>query len=139
MASRTETTVIVTTADGAWAESKKEIPQCSPRSLLVKVHSVALNPSDHKMPLRVKTTGLSVGIDFAGEVVEVATHANELRTRDGLRPWMVGDRVCGSVHGSNLLHPNWGSFAHSVEADPVVLTRIPLAWDWTMACCERGP
>lgn len=134
-------TAVVTTAEGGWAESQdKEIPQCSPRGVLVRVHSVALNPSDHKMPLRVKTAGLTVGIDFAGEVVEVGADANKLRVRDGHASWAVGQRVCGSVHGSNVLHPNWGSFAQFVEADPVVLMEIPEGghWDWSMAAAVGG-
>ncbi|MCJ1434193.1 hypothetical protein MMC27_003560 [Xylographa pallens] len=132
-------TGIRTGADGSLLEARDiPVPGCSPNAILVKVHSVALNPSDYKMPDLVRTSGLLAGCDFAGEIVEVGSEVQRVEQRPGRAPWAVGDRVCGAVHGSNTRYPTWGSFAQFVEADPVVLIRAPKGWSWTDAAAVGG-
>jgi aspyridone synthetase trans-acting enoyl reductase len=131
-------TAIVTKADGSLLETLElDIPICARDSVLVKVHSLALNPSDFKMPLVVKHAGLVVGCDFAGEIIEVGADVNALQ-RYGCEPWVVGDRVTGAVHGSNTAHPSFGSFAQFINADPLILIRIPPTWSWASAAAVGG-
>ncbi|EED17266.1 alcohol dehydrogenase, putative [Talaromyces stipitatus ATCC 10500] len=131
-------TAVRTGIDGSFVASHNiPVPSCSPDALLVKVYSVALNPSDYKMARLVNKPGLIVGCDFAGEIVEIGCEANRIE-RPGRAPWVVGDRVCGAVHGSNSRHPAWGAFAQFVEADPAVLLRIPTGWNWHDAAAVGG-
>lgn len=131
---------VITTAEGKHAVShNRSVPQCGPTSVLVRVWAVALNPTDHKTPARVKTAGLTSGCDFAGEVVQVGENANEEPSNCELpRRWTPGDRVFGVVYGSNPGAPDWGAFAEYVEADPVMLCHIPEGWDWETAASVGG-
>ena len=131
---------VITTAEGKHAVSHdRAVPQCGPTSVLVRVRAVALNPTDHKTPARVKTAGLTSGCDFAGEVVQVGEKANEEPGNCELpRRWAPGDRVFGVVYGSNPGAPDWGAFAEFVEADPVMLCHIPEDWDWETAASVGG-
>ncbi|KIM94015.1 hypothetical protein OIDMADRAFT_136635 [Oidiodendron maius Zn] len=133
-------TAVITTADGAHAVSHdRPVPPCGPKSVLVRVRAVALNPTDHKTPARVRAAGLTAGCDFAGEVVAVGAHANE-EPETCVRPrrWAPGDRVFGVVYGSNPGAPTWGAFADFVDADPVMLCRVPAGWDWETAAAVGG-
>lgn len=58
--------------------------------------------------------------------------------RPGCKAWALGDRVCGAVHGCNALRPRVGSFAQYVEADPVVLVRMPDGWEWADGAALGG-
>ncbi|KAK3903164.1 alcohol dehydrogenase [Staphylotrichum tortipilum] len=134
-------TAVITTVEGKHAVSHdRAVPRCGPTSVLVRVRAVALNPTDHKTPARVKTAGLTAGCDFAGEVVQVGELANEEpgANRELPRRWAPGDRVFGVVYGSNPGAPDWGAFADFVEADPVMLCRVPEGWDWATAAALGG-
>lgn len=65
--------------------------------LLVKVHAVALNPTDWKH-VALNKPGYSSGSDFAGVVVK------------GNGNFKEGDRVAGFTRGGALHHDN-GAFA----------------------------
>ncbi|KAH8819904.1 alcohol dehydrogenase-like protein [Xylogone sp. PMI_703] len=133
-------TAVITTADGTHAVSHdRPVPPCGPKSVLVRVRAVALNPTDHKTPARVRTAGLTAGCDFAGEVVAVGAHANEEpEACERSRRWACGDRVFGVVYGSNPGAPTWGAFAEYVDADPVMLCHVPDGWDWQTAAAVGG-
>lgn len=135
-------TAVTTTAEGRHTASYDQpVPACGPGSVLVRVRAVALNPTDHKTPARVKTAGLVAGCDFAGEVVKVGSAANDECSSDSCslpRRWSRGDRVFGVVYGSNPGQPDWGAFANFVEADPVMLCRMPADWDWKTAASIGG-
>ncbi|KAH9885306.1 chaperonin 10-like protein [Xylariomycetidae sp. FL2044] len=138
-------TAVLTTADGGHTVAYNQpLPTCGPTSILVRVRAVALNPTDHKTPARVKTAGLVSGCDFAGEVVEVGARANDEPSDASSsscslpRRWSPGDRVFGVVYGSNPGQPDWGAFADFVEADPVMLCRAPADWDWETAASVGG-
>lgn len=104
-------------------------PRCSPHGVLVRVHAVALNPVDVKMPRAIAREGLVAGNDFAGEIVEIGSEVH-LINRPGCPAWKVGDRVCGAVLGCNPRKPTTGSFADLIEADPVTMARLPDHWGW---------
>ncbi|KAK4150317.1 alcohol dehydrogenase [Chaetomidium leptoderma] len=137
-------TAVITTAEGKHAVAHdRAVPQCDggPASVLVRVRAVALNPTDHKTPARVKTAGLTAGCDFAGEVVRVNNEEeSESGSSSSRRSWAPGDRVFGVVYGSNPGAPGWGAFAEFVEADPVMLCRVPPegGWDWETAASVGG-
>ena len=130
---------IVTSSDGTLKESRGlDVPQiCSKDAVLVRVHCVSLNPSDHKIPKVVKRDGLVSGCDFAGEIVQVGAEANSL-LQDSRKTWKVGDRVCGAVQGANPDRPGCGAFAEYVEADPLVLIRLAPDWEWSEAAALGG-
>src|ERR1700709_297862 len=73
-------------------------PTIEPHHIIVRVHAVALNPTDYKHIDMVAAPGCISGCDYSGEVVEVGAEAPG--------NWTVGDRVAGSVHGG--LYPDRG-------------------------------
>lgn len=89
------------------------------------------------MPTLLRTPNLAAGCDFAGTVAAVGSDP-DAPARPGCAPWAVGDRVCGAVHGCNVLRPGAGAFAPWVEADPVVLVRMPRGWGWAEGAALGG-
>lgn len=81
------------------------LPPLRPTHMLVKIHSVALNPTDWKC------VGWStpakpfciVGCDYAGTVVSIGSEVT--------KPFKVGDQVYGVAHGSNTSEAYDGIFA----------------------------
>jgi NADPH:quinone reductase-like Zn-dependent oxidoreductase len=76
------------------------IPPIEPDKIVVKVKSVALNPTDWKSfnstPERAASSvGAVVGIDYAG-IVEAVPEG------EALKNWAIGDRVAGLVHGGKF-------------------------------------
>lgn len=85
------------------------VPKIASNELLVKVHSVACNPTD---VVHIDIAGPPysiIGCDFSGTVVEVGSQST--------RNWKIGDRIAGVVHGG--LFPDKGAFAQylKVESD----------------------
>lgn len=133
-------TAIITLANGNLTIAPT-LPTPSPHApdtLLVRTHAFALNPADHKMSSRLQTPDLVAGSDFAGTIVAIGRDVSVLSSRPGCAPWAVGDRVCGAVHGCNVLRPRDGAFAQWVEADPVVLVRLPEWWGWDEGAALGG-
>lgn len=101
---------------GQGAEVKDvPIPAISDLEILVKVHAVALNPTDFKHIDIISPPNSICGCDYAGTVVEVGKNA-----KGG---WKVGDRVAGCVHGG--LYPDRGSFAEFLKVDSDLAWRVP--------------
>ncbi|PYH68581.1 zinc-binding alcohol dehydrogenase family protein [Aspergillus vadensis CBS 113365] len=75
--------------------------------ILVKVVSVALNPTDWKNALR-STPIVTVGCDYAGIVVDVGSAVT--------KPFRAGDRVFGVIRGCNPNLPYNGAFSEYVLA-----------------------
>ncbi|KAJ0383237.1 hypothetical protein COL922a_010883 [Colletotrichum nupharicola] len=90
-------------------------PTINDHEILVKVHTVALNPSEFKHIDVISPKGCIVGCDYAGEVVEVGHSATGT--------WRIGDRVAGVVHGG--LHRDRGSFAEYLKTDSDLVWKIP--------------
>jgi len=93
------------------------VPTLANNEVLVKVHSVALNPTDWKHTKFISPLGALAGIDFSGVVVKIGNNMDPKCT------FSVGDRVAGGVHGG--VFPDIGSFAEYVRADAEILWKIP--------------
>lgn len=95
------------------------VPAISDSEILVKVHAVALNPTDFKHIDAISPPGCIIGCDFAGEVARAGKTA--------AKSWNVGDRVAGAVHGG--LYPDRGAFAEYLRTDGDLAWRIPEGMD----------
>lgn len=78
--------------------------------------SPALNPTDWKH-IGFVDSRCTVGCDFSGIVEEVGSAVT--------KGWKKGDRVCGFVHGSNILHDEDGAFGEYVTVKGDIAIRIP--------------
>lgn len=97
----------------------RPLPKLRDDYVLVKPHSVALNPTDWKhVTYRRAKDGALVGCDYAGIVEEVGKAVT--------KKWQKGDRICGCTHGSNLVNEEDGAFAEWIVAKGDVQMRIPL-------------
>ena len=94
-------------------------PELRPTHLLVKVNSVALNPTDWKHV----TYGIGgdpfsiVGCDYAGTVVSIGS--------DVTKPFKVGQNVYGCAHGANISQPYDGVFAEYAMVKGDVTMLVP--------------
>jgi aspyridone synthetase trans-acting enoyl reductase len=93
------------------------LPPFAPNQVLVKVHAVALNPSDHKFVELSTVVGAVSGADFSGTVVAVGL--------DCIKPLALGTRVCSCVFGSNSLKPGNGAFAEYVAIRSELCILVP--------------
>ena len=71
----------------------KPLPQLGAQSLLIKVHAIALNPTDYNHVHGLARLGSTVGCDFAGEVIEVGSEVSQSFSK--------GERVYGFVNGAS--------------------------------------
>jgi NADPH:quinone reductase-like Zn-dependent oxidoreductase len=69
------------------------VPRLRDDYINVRVHAVALNPTDWKHVDYLATPGARVGCDYAGHVEEVGKKVT--------KNFKKGDRVCGFSHGAN--------------------------------------
>jgi NADPH:quinone reductase-like Zn-dependent oxidoreductase len=76
----------------------------------------ALNPTDWKHIGYVNRRA-TIGCDFAGIIEEVGDKVE--------RKWNKGDRVCGFVHGGNVVYEEGGAFGEFVTAKGDILMRVP--------------
>jgi len=104
--------------EGAQLVHDRPIPRLRDDYVLVKSMAVALNPTDwkHVAYRRAKDDAL-IGCDYAGVVEEVGKGVT--------KNWKKGDRICGCVHGSNLVNGEDGAFAEYVVAKGDLQMRIP--------------
>ncbi|RMZ80058.1 hypothetical protein DV738_g3096, partial [Chaetothyriales sp. CBS 135597] len=103
------------TIEGSWP-IHSPIP---PTYILVKVHSIALNPTDWKH-LYIGAGGPDptiVGCDYAGTVVQVGEGVT--------KAFSPGDRIAGCGHGSNLSKSWTGTFATYALVKGDLAFRIP--------------
>lgn len=95
--------------------------------VLIQTVAVAINPCDWKMPGKFPTQGARIGCDFAGIVIAIGPHVTD-RWNGSL---VLGDRVCGGVHGSNPIDPESSSFVQYIAADANnLLLRLPKRVGW---------
>lgn len=97
------------------------LPPLRPRSALIQIESVGLNPSDFKTGNAFPAPGAIIGRDFVGKIICTAPDSDT-----SLAP---GDRVCGLVHGSNAADRGNGAFAEYVRGDIDFLLRMPASLD----------
>lgn len=100
---------------GAKVHDNVTIPTINAQQLLVKVKTVALNPTDFKHMDALAPPGCILGCDIAGEVVKVGEGA--------AGKWKVGDRVGSVVHGG--MYPDEGAFAEYAKIDHDLAWPIP--------------
>ncbi|RAL02056.1 zinc-binding alcohol dehydrogenase family protein [Aspergillus ibericus CBS 121593] len=81
--------------------SDRPMPILRDDCILVKTVSVGLNPTDWKAVLRSQPT-VTVGCDYSGIVEAIGPGVK--------KAFRVGDRICGTIHGSNPTHPEDGAF-----------------------------
>ncbi|KAK5280567.1 hypothetical protein LTR40_006170 [Exophiala xenobiotica] len=109
---------VVMKGDEMQLSHDRSLPKLRDDYVLVKPHSVALNPTDWKhVAYRRAKDGALVGCDYAGVVEEVG--------RAVTKRWQKGDRICGCTHGSNLVNEEDGAFAEWIVAKGDVQMRIP--------------
>jgi NADPH:quinone reductase-like Zn-dependent oxidoreductase len=109
--------VVVTAPKVAELVTDRPIPALRDDYILVKVVSVALNPTDWKHVDFLTPPGALIGCDYAGIVEEVG--------KDVKKPFKKGDRICGFVHGGNAVQFEDGAFAEYIVAKGDVQTKIP--------------
>lgn len=93
------------------------LPKLRDDYILVKVKSVALNPTDWKHIDFLSKAGATVGCDYAGTVEEVGSKV----TKD----FKKGDRIAGFTHGVNAVEPEDGCFAEYAVVKGDVQMKIP--------------
>jgi NADPH:quinone reductase-like Zn-dependent oxidoreductase len=114
----------------------KDVPTPSllPSEILVKTAAVAINPTDHKMPAAFPSPGAIIGCDFAGTIAKLG---EDVKSISRLR---VGDRVAGSVHGSNPMDHADGAFSEYIKtsADLVFQLQDSMSWETSAAIGGTG-
>ncbi|GAB7365801.1 hypothetical protein MBLNU230_g7134t1 [Neophaeotheca triangularis] len=93
------------------------VPQLRDDYVLVKVHNVALNPTDWKHIAYLSQPGATVGCDFSGEILSVGKSVN--------KAWKAGDRIASFAHGANAVQPEDGCFAEYCVAKGDVGMKVP--------------
>ncbi|KAB5590280.1 Zinc-binding oxidoreductase ToxD [Ceratobasidium theobromae] len=83
------------------------VPSLEANDVLIRVHSIAQNPTDWKHTDFVSPIGNIIGCDFSGTVVKLGSGS--------ITRVKVGDTVAGFVHGGN--YKDRGAFAQYVKTD----------------------
>jgi NADPH:quinone reductase-like Zn-dependent oxidoreductase len=91
------------------------VPEILDNEILVRVRSVALNPTDFKHIDVVAPRGAIIGCDYSGTVAMVGAKAPGY--------WQVGDRVAGFIHGG--LYTDRGSFAEYLKIPGDLAWKVP--------------
>ncbi|KAE8153302.1 chaperonin 10-like protein [Aspergillus avenaceus] len=94
-------------------QTTHRLPSLKPNMVLVKTHSVALNPHDVKTLDYYSESGYIPGRDFSGTVHAVGSSVS--------KSLEVGDRVCGAVSATG----GFGAFAEFVAVCGDLLIKIP--------------
>ncbi|EJD46154.1 GroES-like protein [Auricularia subglabra TFB-10046 SS5] len=97
--------------------TSKPLPVLEPDSVLVRVHAIALNPTDWKHIHRLLKPGSSTGSDFSGVVAAVGKDAEG-------KGFKVGDKVAGFTRGGFIDEAN-GAFQEYVRQYPELLWHVP--------------
>jgi NADPH:quinone reductase-like Zn-dependent oxidoreductase len=93
------------------------IPRLRDDYILVKVHAVALNPTDWKHVDYLADPGARVGCDYAGVVEEIGKNVTKDFKKD--------DRVAGFSHGSSAIEHEDGTFQEYCAAKGDIQIKIP--------------
>jgi NADPH:quinone reductase-like Zn-dependent oxidoreductase len=89
-----QTAVLVAAPGEITLTANHPIPDPETHELQVRVHAVALNPSDWMARDRNPAPGAVLGSDYAGTVVAVGSSVD--------KKWKPGDRIAGFVQGGTL-------------------------------------
>jgi NADPH:quinone reductase-like Zn-dependent oxidoreductase len=91
-----------------------DVPTISSTEVLVKIHSVSLNPTDWKHIDLISPVNSIIGCDYSGTVAQVGTAVTN---------WKVGERIAGVAHGG--LFPDKGVFAEYAKIEADLAWKIP--------------
>ncbi|KAK3994450.1 zinc-binding dehydrogenase [Cladorrhinum sp. PSN332] len=109
--------IVVTSPGKASLVTDRPKPSLRDDYLLVKTHSIALNPTDWKHAEITQSPGVLLGCDYAGTVEAVGSAVT--------KSFQVGDRVMGFVHGGNSVQPEDGAFAEYIAVKGDIQAKIP--------------
>lgn len=116
-------TCLVQSAEGGGPpviSQSHSIPEVKdPYDVLIRVSTVALNPTDYKMPQYHPVPGAVMGCDWMGTVVAAGPKVDSTP---------LGTRLCGPIYGSNPGNPDSGAFSEYLVADVRLCLRVPDAW-----------
>lgn len=125
---------IVAKAVGKYAiVNEHPLPNLGPKSVLVRVSSVALNPANWKMIDITPPIGVVGGNDFSGIVYAVGAKVTAALS--------VGDKVCGCLYGLDptMGDGEWaGSFAEYISIDGNLLMRVPMVSGVSMSMSDAA-
>lgn len=83
--------VVITPVEGSVGVEDVPVPKLRDQYMLIKVHAIALNPTDWKaIDMALANVGSKIGCDYAGVVLEAGIKVTKFKQ---------GDRVCGFVNG----------------------------------------
>ncbi|KAG8709096.1 hypothetical protein FRC09_000863 [Ceratobasidium sp. 395] len=107
------------------------LPVPDENEVLIRVHSIAQNPTDWKHADNISKPGKLMGCDFAGTVVKLGS--------DTITAVQVGDTVAGFVHGG--MYTDWGAFAQYTKAQADLVWKFSpnvISFDGaaTMGCAQ---
>ncbi|KAL4794262.1 chaperonin 10-like protein [Aspergillus venezuelensis] len=112
------TRALVYISKGLSEIQKVPTPTLHPTQLLIKPNAVGLNPTDWKHIDGANTLpGSRIGCDYAGTVVAVGSAVR--------KPFNVGDRVTGVVHGGDRVNLESGAFGGFIVAKGDLQIRTP--------------
>lgn len=110
---------VIVRGDKGVLESNIPLPPLYDGYLLVKVLSVAVNPTDWKhIRYGLAPQGSISGCDCAGEIVKLGKGVDSSK-------FSVGDKVYGFVHGGSVKFPENGGFAEYASMDAAVAFKAP--------------
>lgn len=95
-------------------QSDVPIPVISEDQVLVKVHSIAQNPTDQMHLAYISPGNAIIGCDYSGTVEKIGK---------GVTGWKVGDRIAGAVHGG--VFTDEGSYAEYLKTDADLAWHVP--------------
>ncbi|KAG9238560.1 chaperonin 10-like protein [Amylocarpus encephaloides] len=109
----------LTLASGSASIRSIALPPIRPTYLLIKVHSVALNPTDwkHVAGKRGAEPFSIVGCDFAGTIVSIGGKVT--------KSFKVGEKVFGCAHGCNSSEKYDGVFAEYAAVKGDLAMKVP--------------
>jgi NADPH:quinone reductase-like Zn-dependent oxidoreductase len=101
-----------------YLEPKTPVPKVRPGYLLIRVQSVALNPSDYKrLAVFGENTPHTIGCDVAGLVVMCGDHVEQ--------DYAPGDRVAGLCYGMKPGDASSGAFGQYALLKGALSMRVP--------------
>ncbi|MCJ1307855.1 hypothetical protein MMC25_001503 [Agyrium rufum] len=121
----TQKAIVLQSQGKADIVTDRPIPELRETYVLVKTHSVALNPTDWKHVDYSDKAGILIGCDYSGTVVKVGKGVT--------KSWKEGDKICGFAHGANSVQPEDGSFAEYIVVKGDLQMPIPDTLSWEEA------
>jgi NADPH:quinone reductase-like Zn-dependent oxidoreductase len=115
--------LVLSTPRGTASLTTLPLPTPSPTQLLIRVHSIALNPIDPLYtthPLDTTTAERVIGSDFAGTIVSLPS---SIPLNCSLR---VGDSVAGFLQGACSINVLSGAFAEYCVCEWDLVWRVPM-------------